>query len=318
MYKLYMVVRNFKSVLVTGGAGFIGSHFVDLCLSKGIKVLNYDAMKTGSNPAYGPERQQEGYTFKHIDITKDNYEIPDDIEAVVHFAAETHVDRSIDDAIGFVEANILGTLNLLKKCQGKAIWFHLVSTDEVYGDVFGTINPSVETDMTYPSSPYSASKAGAESLVIAWARTYSLKATITRGCNTIGPRQNPEKLFPKFIQCASEGLPLTVYGDGTAIRQYIHVKDHASAIYTVLTVGVPDGIYNVCSNATYSINQIVDFMKDRFPNLTTTDKEDRLGHDMLYWIDNRRILNSTQWRPKYTGKDVLTTAFDEIYNQKIV
>jgi dTDP-glucose 4,6-dehydratase len=166
-----------EKILVTGGAGFIGSHFVDQCLNKGIEVINYDAMKIGSLPEHGPDKIHPLYGFEKIDIVKDLYQLPNNIDTIVHFAAETHVDRSLSDPNSFVESNIIGTYNLIQKCIGSNIRFHLVSTDEVYGDTINNIEPSKEEDQIISSSPYSASKAASEQLVMAWGRTYDLNHT---------------------------------------------------------------------------------------------------------------------------------------------
>jgi dTDP-glucose 4,6-dehydratase len=306
-----MLVRNFKKILVTGGAGFIGSHFVDLCLSKNIFVHNYDALKTGSMLEHGPGKQHPCYHFSPYDISNSSLLIPDDIEAVVHFAAETHVDRSVTNPFSFVQSNVVGTYNLLEKCKDKNIWFHLVSTDEVYGDIHGT-KRSTETDPINCSSPYSATKSASEQLVIAYGRTYGLKYTITRGCNTVGGRQNNEKLIPKFVHNAKNNLPLPVYGNGEAIRQYIHVTDHAEAIYAVLTKGMLNNIFNVGTDAKFSINEIVNIIRELYPNLTTTDKEDRPGHDLRYCMNWGLIQAWLSWQPKIKGKDIILRAINEM------
>ena len=300
-----------KKILVTGGAGFIGSHFVDLCLSQGIQVVNFDALLEGSMLEHGPEKTHANYEFNQIDLTQ-SFEVPDDIDAIVHFAAQTHVDRSITDTYSFVSSNILGTYNLLLKTVGKNIRFHLVSTDEVYGDVIGIDKPCDEVSNIHSSSPYSASKAGSEQLVMAWGRTFGIDYTITRGCNTIGERQNPEKLFPKFIYNAQNDIDLPVYGDGTAIRQYIHVSDHVAAIFKVLAEAESCSVWNVCADLSCSINEIVDFLRGHYPNLKTTDKENRLGHDLKYWIDNSKITNQFGWKPLYLGQNILIQSLNEI------
>lgn len=298
-----------EKILVTGGAGFIGSHFVDQCLNKGIEVINYDAMKIGSLPEHGPDKIHPLYGFEKIDIIKDLYQLPNNIDTIVHFAAETHVDRSLSDPNSFVESNIIGTYNLIQKCIGSNIRFHLVSTDEVYGDTINNIEPSKEEDQIISSSPYSASKAASEQLVMAWGRTYDLNHTITRGCNTIGARQNKEKLFPKFIYNASHGIPLPVYGNGTAIRQYMDVTDHADGIFNVVTKAESGKIYNLCSDFSASINDIVDFIRQYYPNLTTTDKENRAGHDLKYTISNFKITNDLGWQAKFKGINILENAY---------
>jgi dTDP-glucose 4,6-dehydratase len=301
-----------NKILVTGGAGFIGSHFADMCLEKGIRVVNYDAMKIGSMSEFGPDKIHPLYEFKQVDLAIDNYEIPYDVDAVVHLAAETHVDRSLSDPLSFINSNITGTYNLLNKMKGRNIRFHLVSTDEVYGDTIGNNCPSKETDMILSSSPYSASKAASEQLVISWGRTYNLDYTITRGCNTIGKRQNKEKLFPKFIWNAQNGIELPVYDGGGAVREYIHVTDHVQAIFDVLTKADSKNIYNVSSGFSASVNDVVNFLRKYYPNLRITDRESRAGHDMKYCISSDKIYNHLSWEPKFQNIEIFETAYNEL------
>lgn len=305
-------MREFKKILVTGGAGFIGSYFVDLCLEKGISVINVDALKTGSMLEHGPGKKHPLYHFLPFDVANPALIIPDDIEAIVHFAAETHVDRSVVEPFSFVSTNVVGTYNLLDKIVGKNIWFHLISTDEVYGDVVDKEFASKESDPIHSSSPYSATKAASEQLVIAYGRTYGINYTISRGCNTVGGRQNKEKLLPKFISNAKHNLPLPVYGDGKAIRQYIHVSDHANAVLEILTQAESDSVWNVCADISYSINNIVDILKETYSDITITDKENRPGHDLKYNIDNSKIKNILGWEPKVKGKDIILQSIKEL------
>jgi len=305
-------MREFKKILVTGGAGFIGSYFVDLCLEKGISVINVDALKTGSMLEHGPGKKHPLYHFLPFDVANPALIIPDDVEAIVHFAAETHVDRSVIEPFSFVSTNVVGTYNLLDKIVGKNIWFHLISTDEVYGDVVDKKFASKESDPIHSSSPYSATKAASEQLVIAYGRTYGINYTISRGCNTVGGRQNKEKLLPKFISNAKHNLPLPVYGDGKAIRQYIHASDHANAVLEILTQAESDSVWNVCADISYSINNIVDILKETYSDITITDKENRPGHDLKYNIDNSKIKNILGWEPKVKGKDIILQSIKEL------
>ncbi len=305
-------MREFKKILVTGGAGFIGSYFVDLCLKKGISIINVDALKTGSMLEHGPGKKHPLYHFLPFDVANPALIIPDDIEAIVHFAAETHVDRSVVEPFSFVSTNVVGTYNLLDKIVGKNIWFHLISTDEVYGDVVDKEFASKESDPIHSSSPYSATKAASEQLVIAYGRTYGINYTISRGCNTVGGRQNKEKLLPKFISNAKHNLPLPVYGDGKAIRQYIHASDHANAVLEILTQAESDSVWNVCADISYSINNIVDILKETYSDITITDKENRPGHDLKYNIDNSKIKNILGWEPKVKGKDIILQSIKEL------
>jgi len=305
-------MREFKKILVTGGAGFIGSYFVDLCLEKGISVINVDALKTGSMLEHGPGKKHPLYHFLPFDVANPALIIPDDVEAIVHFAAETHVDRSVVEPFSFVSTNVVGTYNLLDKIVGKNIWFHLISTDEVYGDVVDKEFASKESDPIHSSSPYSATKAASEQLVIAYGRTYGINYTISRGCNTVGGRQNKEKLLPKFISNAKHNLPLPVYGDGKAIRQYIHASDHANAVLEILTQAESDSVWNVCADISYSINNIVDILKETYSDITITDKENRPGHDLKYNIDNSKIKNILGWEPKVKGKEIILQSIKEL------
>lgn len=305
-------MREFKKILVTGGAGFIGSYFVDLCLEKGISVINVDALKTGSMLEHGPGKKHPLYHFLPFDVANPALIIPDDVEVIVHFAAETHVDRSVVEPFSFVSTNVVGTYNLLDKIVGKNIWFHLISTDEVYGDVVDKEFASKESDPIHSSSPYSATKAASEQLVIAYGRTYGINYTISRGCNTVGGRQNKEKLLPKFISNAKHNLPLPVYGDGKAIRQYIHASDHANAVLEILTQAESDSVWNVCADISYSINNIVDILKETYSDITITDKENRPGHDLKYNIDNSKIKNILGWEPKVKGKDIILQSIKEL------
>jgi dTDP-glucose 4,6-dehydratase len=242
------------NVLITGGAGFIGSNFIRYVLNKnnGLEILNLDALRYGSNPANLKDLEEnDGYTFIKGDIL--NYslvsEIIKDADAVVNFAAETHVDRSISAPEAFLQSNLVGVftiLEALRKVNPSARLVH-ISTDEVYGDILnGSFN---ETDALMPSSPYSASKAGADVFVLGYARTYGLNASITRCTNNYGPYQFPEKLIPKTIIRASMGLKIPIYGSGQNVRDWIHVEDHCRAVEAVLNSGRPGEIYNVSSDA---------------------------------------------------------------------
>ncbi len=304
-------MKSFQKILVTGGAGFIGSHFVDLCLNKHIKILNFDALKKGSLLEHGPRKKHKDYIFSYTDISNPDFALPDGIDVVVHFAAETHVDRSVTDPHSFVQSNIIGTYNLAKKCAEKNVWLHLVSTDEVYGDVIHKSTASLETDAIHSSSPYSASKASAEQIVMSWGRTYGLNYTITRGCNTVGARQNKEKLLPKFIHNAKNNLPLPVYGDGKAIRQYLHVSDHAEAIFQVLSKADSGTIWNVCADYSCSINEIVEIVREKYPLISINHNEDRPGHDLKYNIDNSNILK-LGFSPTVTGVDIIKQSICEL------
>jgi dTDP-glucose 4,6-dehydratase len=256
------VVRSLSSLLVTGGAGFIGANFVLRWLSRRPRdvVVVLDALTYAANAAsLAPASAYAGYRFVRGDINDGglvrHLMKAHAIDTLVHFAAQTHVDRSIADPEVFVRTNVLGTQCLLE--AARSVWrdgtggaapgrFHHVSTDEVLGES----RPGDGADVArWPSSPYAASKAGADLLVRAWHRTYGLDVTITRGSNTYGPLQNPEKLVPKVITRALCGLALPVYGDGRHVRDWLHVDDHCAAVEAVLQRGEAGATYDVAGGA---------------------------------------------------------------------
>ncbi len=226
-------------ILVTGGCGFIGSQFVRLAMSRGAEVVNLDKLTYAGNPANVADvADDEAYGFVHADIA-DAAVVEEAIQGcdvVVNFAAESHVDRSILDPADFIRTDVVGTAVLLDAARRAGVGrFVQVSTDEVYGSIpHGAFS---EADPISPSSPYSASKAGGDLQVLAWHRTFGLDAVITRGSNTYGPRQYPEKLIPLFVTNALDGESLPVYGDGMQIRDWIHVEDHCTGIWTAMTAG---------------------------------------------------------------------------------
>lgn len=252
-------------ILVTGGAGFIGSAVVrQLIAETDVTVINVDALTYAGNPeSLGAARQSPHHVFEHIDI-RDRAAVdrlfrehcPD---AVLHLAAESHVDRSIEGPAAFVETNVIGTQNLLeaarvywRELEGEArdaFRFHHVSTDEVYGDL-DPDDPAFTEETAYaPSSPYAASKAASDHLVRAWHRTYGLPVLLTNCSNNYGPYQFPEKLIPLMILNAIEGKPLPVYGQGDNVRDWLHVEDHARALCRVLEAGTPGRTYNIGGRA---------------------------------------------------------------------
>ncbi|RME87240.1 MAG: dTDP-glucose 4,6-dehydratase, partial [Zetaproteobacteria bacterium] len=253
-----------RTVLVTGGCGFIGSAVVRRLLRRGFRVVNYDALTYAGNPDSLREvLPHPGYVFVHADIrdraaleqTLARYE-PD---AVMHLAAETHVDRSIEDPERFVDVNITGTLTLLEavrrywsalpEAKRSAFRLHHISTDEVYGDLGPDDPPFREGDPYRPSSPYAASKAGSDHLVRAWHRTYGLPVIVTNCSNNYGPYQFPEKLIPHMILRALKGEPLPVYGRGDQVRDWLYVEDHAEALELVLTKGRIGETYHIGGEA---------------------------------------------------------------------
>jgi dTDP-glucose 4,6-dehydratase len=291
-------------VLVTGGYGFIGSHLVRRLVAAGDEVVVLDKLTYSGNPANlaGVE-----HTFVQGDIAD-----PEAVaaaakgaEAVVNLAAETHVDRSILEGSAFVRTDVLGTHVLLEWAQATGARFLHVSTDEVYGDIEPGAR-SGEDDALRPSSPYAASKAGADLLVLAAVRTHELHASITRGSNTYGPNQYPEKLVPLFVTNALDGEPLPLYGDGRQTRDWLHVDDHCAALELVLREGEPGGIYNAGAGDEIENGVIA----RRIVELTGADPtlirlvEDRPGHDRRYALDSSR-LEALGWRPERRVDDGL-------------
>ncbi len=285
-------------VLVTGGAGFIGSHFVKRLVAEGEDVVVLDKLTYAGNPA-----NLEGVAAELVvgDIAD-----PEAVaraaagcEAIVNFAAETHVDRSILGPRDFILTDVVGTQTLLEWAREHGARYVQVSTDEVYGDLEAG-GRSREDDPLRPSSPYSAAKAAGDLQVLAYVRTYGLHASITRGANTYGPNQYPEKLVPLFVTNAFDGLPLPVYGDGKQVREWLHAEDHGAAIELVLREGAPGEIYNVGGEEFENIE-----VTSRILELTGADPslvrhvEDRAGHDRRYALDDSK-LRALGWRPEHS------------------
>jgi dTDP-glucose 4,6-dehydratase len=283
-------------VLVTGGCGFIGSHFVKRLIASGDEVVVVDKLTYA-----GSRGNLDGveHTFIHGDVA-DQATVARAIsgcEAVVNFAAETHVDRSILDAKNFIQTDVLGTHVLLEAARASGSRFVQVSTDEVYGDM-PEGKSAHEEDALRPSSPYAASKAGGDLQVLAHVRTYGVEALITRGANTYGPFQHPEKLIPLFITNALTGAPLPVYGDGRQRRQWLHVEDHCAAIELVLRAGKRGMVYNIGGEEQENIvvTQSILRLTGADPGLVR-HVEDRPGHDRRYAVDSARI-SALGWLPR--------------------
>ena len=283
-------------VLVTGGAGFIGSHFVKRLLARGDEVAVLDKLTYSGNLA-----NLDGTGIEPVvgDICD-----PDAVaaagrgcDAVVNLAAETHVDRSIFQAEDFARTDVLGTFVLLRWAQTVGARYVQVSTDEVYGDLEAG-GCSTEDDPLRPSSPYAAAKAGGDLQVLAYVRTFGTNASITRGANTYGSHQYPEKMIPLFVTNALEGLELPVYGDGRQVREWLHAEDHCAAIDMVLREGAPGEIYNVGGEEFENLE-----VTHRILELTGADPglvrhvEDRAGHDRRYALDDTK-LRSLGWSPQ--------------------
>lgn len=303
--------------LVTGGAGFIGSNFIRYILNndtnKDLEVLNLDALKYGSNTANLNDFEgNDRYSFVKGDISDYSQvsELIKDADAVINFAAETHVDRSISAPEAFLQSNVNGVftiLEALRKVNPSARLVH-ISTDEVYGDI---LNGSFkETDALRPSSPYSASKAAADVFVLGYARTYGLNASITRCTNNYGPYQFPEKLIPKTIIRASLGLKIPIYGSGRNVRDWLRVEDHCTAVETVLNSGKPGEIYNVSSDAEKTNLELVRTILEALGKDDSAMEfvEDRPGHDLRYSLDSSKLRRELGWKPEHSfGQGILDT-----------
>ena len=313
-----------KRILVTGGAGFIGSNFIQYLLSQRQdieRLVNLDLLTYAGNlENLLPVQDDRRYSFIHGDI-RDRKLVSElfdrfDFDTVVHFAAESHVDRSITEPEVFLTTNVLGTQSLLdaakrhwnlepdnKYCREyrPGVRYLQVSTDEVYG-ALGKTGMFTEQTPIAPNSPYSASKAGADMVVRAYHRTYGLPVNITRCSNNYGPYQFPEKLIPLMLHNAQANRPLPVYGDGMQIRDWLHVKDHCSAILTVLEKGVCGEVYNIGGNNERANIEIVSLILSELgkPESLITHVQDRPGHDRRYAIDNTKITTTLGWAPAYT------------------
>ena len=316
-----------KRVLVTGGAGFIGSNFIHYILSKRSDVetlVNLDLLTYAGNlENLLSVRDDSRYVFVHGDI-RDKALMEElfsryEFDTVVHFAAESHVDRSIVEPEIFLTTNIVGSQTLLDAAKRHwkldpgnkysreykdGVVYLQVSTDEVYG-ALGKTGMFTETTPIAPNSPYSASKASADLVVRAYHQTYGMPVNITRCSNNYGPYQFPEKLIPLMLHNAKSNKALPVYGDGMQIRDWLHVSDHCSAIETVLEKGVRGEVYNIGGNNERANIEIVRLILDELnkPESLITYVQDRPGHDRRYAIDNTKITTQLGWEPKYTFRD---------------
>ena len=297
-----------ERILVTGGAGFIGSNFIRYMLERhSYSIINLDALTyCGNLENLRDVEDHPRYTFIRGSITDRELvnRIIRDVDAVINFAAESHVDRSIQDPEIFIKTNVLGTQTLLEASRREGIErFIQISTDEVYGSA-ETGYFTEETPLA-PNSPYSASKAAADLMVRAYHRTYGLPVNITRCSNNYGPYQFPEKLIPLMITNALEDRPLPVYGDGMNVRDWLHVEDHCSAIDLVLHHGREGEVYNIGGN---NERRNIDIVKLILRELEKDESlirfvEDRPGHDRRYAIDATRIRNELGWKPRYSFRE---------------
>ncbi len=291
--------------LVTGGLGFIGSHFIRLALRERahLEITNLDAVTYAGNPANLSDVAAGGrYRFVKGDVCDPGAvrgALAAGVDAIVNFAAESHVDRSIVEPEAFLRTDALGTLVLLQACREHAIpRFLQVSTDEVYGDV--AQGESFESDPLRPRSPYAASKAAADLLVLAYHATYGTPVLVTRGCNTYGPNQYPEKIVPLFVTNLIEDRPVPVYGDGLQIRDWLYVEDHARAILRVLEGGRTGEVYNVSARSPRTNLELTRELLRHCGGTIETHVEhvaDRPGHDRRYAADSSK-LRALGWEPR--------------------
>jgi dTDP-glucose 4,6-dehydratase len=306
-----MSVRSFRRLLVAGAAGFIGSNFVRMLRATypDTEITVLDKLTYAGNLANLAEFEgQPGYRFVEGDIcdAKLVHTLAKEVDAIVNFAAETHVDRSLMDPFTFIETDVRGTAVLCeaaREARHKA--FLLVSTDEVYGEVME--GRSKEDDPFRPRSPYSASKAGSEHIAHAYAASFGLPLLVTRGSNTYGPYQYPEKLIPLLITNAIDDLQLPLYGEGAAVRDYIHVEDHCRAISLVLhKAPLAQGVYNIGTGRETSGKQVADAVLEIMgkPQSLIQYVADRPGHDYRYALDVTRMTN-LGWEPVVDFRDGL-------------
>ena len=318
-------------LLVTGGAGFIGANFVHRAIAAGAKVITLDALTySGNRASLASLDGNPNHTFVQGSIADraplDQLLAQHRPRAIVNFAAETHVDRSIDDPAPFVETNLVGTFTLLEAARAylrtlpsedaKSFRLLHVSTDEVYGSI--EEGRFTENSPFQPSSPYAATKAGADALVLAYHRTYGLPTLITNGCNSYGPYQFPAKLVPLVIlNCLAEA-PLPLYGDGAHVREWLHASDHCAAIAAVLAQGHPGETYNVSGSVQCTNREIVTAICAIFDKLRPRANgkphaelivhvADRPGHDRRYAIDSKKLMGEIGWRPEIALTDGLET-----------
>jgi dTDP-glucose 4,6-dehydratase len=292
-------------VLVTGGCGFIGSNFIRYVLEAdpSVQIVNFDALTYAGNLANLVDLDgNPRYHFVHGDITiRDQVRRAlNRVDAVVHFAAESHVDRSIEDSGPFVRTNVLGTQVLLDVARASGVnRFIQVSTDEVYGSL-GPTGAFTEQTPLAPSSPYSASKAAADLLALSYAHTLGFPAVVTRCSNNYGPYQFPEKLIPLFISNLLEHRAVPVYGDGLQVRDWLHVRDHCSAIWRVLQAGRVGEIYNIGGRCEKTNLELTHMLLDALgkPASLIRYVKDRPGHDRRYAIDCSKIQRELGWRPE--------------------
>ena len=318
-----------KKIIVTGGLGFIGSNLIDLLLQKKFKVINIDKITYSSN-FYNTKEFKKSKNYKFIKCDIKDKKIKNILfkykpDCIFNLAAETHVDRSIDNPESFIQSNIVGVYNLLENFKYysqryKSKLVH-ISTDEVYGDILS--GRSSEKYPYQPSSPYAASKAASDHLVSSYVRTYKIPAMVTNCSNNFGPKQHPEKLIPKLIYNILNNKPLPIYGKGTNSREWIYVKDHCEALIKVYQRGKVGEFYNIGSNKNLNnlevCKKLLNASKSSInigKNVKITFVKDRPGHDIRYALNSKKIKQNLNWYPKTNFKDGIKLTFDWYNNNK--
>ena len=312
-----------KKIIVTGGLGFIGSNLIDLLISKNYYVINIDKVTYSSN-FYNTKEHKNSKKYKFIKCDIKDKKIKKILfkykpVGIFNLAAETHVDRSIDNPESFIQSNVVGVFNLLecfkefsKKNNSKLIH---ISTDEVYGDILS--GRSSESYPYEPSSPYAASKAASDHLVSSYVRTYKIPAMVTNCSNNFGPKQHPEKLIPKLIYNILKNKPLPIYGKGKNSREWIYVKDHCEALIKVFKKGKIGEFYNIGSNKNLNNLQVSKELINISKNLIKVGKKvkvifvkDRPGHDVRYALNSYKIKKTLGWHPKTNFKQGIKLTFN--------
>tara|TARA_B100001057_G_scaffold77258_1_gene72102 strand:- start:299 stop:1312 length:1014 start_codon:yes stop_codon:yes gene_type:complete len=318
-----------KKIIVTGGLGFIGSNLIDLLLKRKFKVMNLDKVTYSSN-FYNTRDFKNSKNYKFVKLDIKDKKIKDIFfkfkpNCIFNLAAETHVDRSIDNPENFIQSNIVGVYNLLenfrdfsKKYKSKLVH---ISTDEVYGDIL--TGRSSENYPYQPSSPYAASKAASDHLVSSYVRTYKIPAIVTNCSNNYGPKQHPEKLIPKLIYNILNNKPLPIYGKGTNSREWIHVKDHCEALIRIYQKGKVGEFYNIGSNKNLNNIQVCKKLLNTSKSQINIGKnvkirfvKDRPGHDIRYALNSKKIKKNLNWYPKINFDKGIKLTFDWYNNNK--
>ena len=318
-----------KKFIVTGGLGFIGSNLIEILLKSNYYVINLDKVTYSSN-FYNVKEFIKSKKYKFIKCDIKNKELKNIIfkfkpDGIFNLAAETHVDRSIDNPENFIQSNIVGTYNLLecfkaysKKYKSKLIH---ISTDEVYGDIIS--GRSSENYPYKPSSPYAASKASSDHLVSSYVRTYNIPAIITNCSNNYGPKQHPEKLIPKLIYNIIKNKPLPIYGRGKNSREWIFVKDHCEALIKIFKKGKVGEFYNIGSNKNLNnlevVKELIKISKNHIKigkKVKTIFVKDRPGHDYRYALNSKKLTNELNWKPMTNFKQGIKLTFDWYFKNK--